>query len=190
MVLEKKKERLEREMREIRSARRAIIHTSYTGYLKTLMPSQWKYLPRTVDICAMDPFAAVVDAEGDVAVTAADFEDAFRQLPELISADSDARKLHARSLLKIPTAVNHPASSAPEPGEIVEGETVSVFEFLTTGRIGPRHRCLHLPRNVLHELRPQGILPFWMGRYRTAPLQIGFGFGLQQYVLDLPPCRV
>ena len=125
MVLEKKKERLEREMRGIRSARRAIIHTSYKEYLKTLMPSQWKYLPRTIDICAMNPFAAVVDAEGDVAVTAADFEDAFRQLPELISADSDTRKLHARSLLKISTAVNHPVSSTPEPGEIVEGETVS-----------------------------------------------------------------
>ena len=98
------------------------MHTSYKEYQKTLMPSQWKYLPQTVDICTMDPFAAVVNAEGDVAVTAVDFEDAFRQLPGLISAYSDARKLHARSLIKIPTAVNQPASSAPEPGEIVVGE--------------------------------------------------------------------
>ena len=120
-------------MKKIRSARRAIIHTSYKEYQKTLVPSQWKYLPPTVDICAMDPFAAVVNAEGDVVVTAADFEDAFRQLPELISADSDSRKLHARSLLKllkIPTAVNHPASSAPEPGEIVVGELSSVLSSL------------------------------------------------------------
>ena len=94
------------------------------------MPSQWKYLLRTVDICAMEPFAAVMDAEGDVTVTAADFEDTFRQLPELISADFDARKLRARSLLKIPTAVNHPASSAPEPGEIVEEEASSSLPSL------------------------------------------------------------
>jgi len=130
MVLGKKKERLEREMKEIRFARRDIIHTSYKEYQKTLMPSQWKYLPRTVDICTMDPFAAVVDAEADVAVTAADFEDAFRQLPELISTDSDARKLHARSLLNILPAVNLPASSAPEPGEIVEGEASSFSSSL------------------------------------------------------------
>jgi hypothetical protein len=112
-------------MGEKQSERRAIVHTSYQEYQKTLMPSQWKYLPRTIDICAMDPFAAVVDAEPDVAVTAADFADAFRRFPELISADFDARKLHARSLLKIPTSANPPACSAFEPGEIVDGEASS-----------------------------------------------------------------
>lgn len=124
-VLQHKRERLEREMKSIRTGRRSIIHTVYQEYQKTLMPSQWKYLPRTLDISAMDLFAAVVDAEADVVVTAADFEDAFRQLPELLSADSDARKIHARSLLRIPTSVTQPASSAPEPGEIVEGEASS-----------------------------------------------------------------
>jgi hypothetical protein len=58
------------------------------------MPSQWKYLPRTLDICALDPFAKVLDAKSDVAVTAADFEDAFRQLPEILLASSDAHKIH------------------------------------------------------------------------------------------------
>ena len=112
-------------MREIRSARRAIVHASYQEYQRTLMPSQWKYLPRTFDICAMDPFAVVVDAEPDVVVTSADFEGAFRQLPELITADLDARKLHARSLLKILTSANQPACSAPEPEVILDGETSS-----------------------------------------------------------------
>ena len=91
------------------------------------MPSQWKYLPQTVVICAMDPFAVVVDAEPDVAVTSADFEDAFRQLPELISADLDARKLHVHSLLKILTSANQPPciDSAPELGGIANGEASS-----------------------------------------------------------------
>ena len=124
-ILERKRVRLEREMGEIRSARRAIIYTSYQQYQKTLMPSQWKYLPRTLDICAMDPFAAVVNAEPDVAVTASNFEDAFRQLPELISAELDARKLHAHSLLKTLTSANQPACSAAEPGEILDGEASS-----------------------------------------------------------------
>jgi hypothetical protein len=108
-----------------RSARRAIVHPLYQEYQKTLIPSQWKYLPRTVDICAMDPFFLVVDAEFDVVVTAADFEDAFRRLPELISADFDARKLHARSLLKVPMSAKQPACSGPEPREIVVGEASS-----------------------------------------------------------------
>jgi hypothetical protein len=73
----------------------------------------------------MGPFAAVVDAQADIVVTAADFEDAFRQLPELLSADFNARKLRARHLLNVATSGNHAASSAPEPGEIVVGETSS-----------------------------------------------------------------
>ena len=112
-------------MIEIRSARRAIVHSFYQEYQKTLRPSQWKYLPRTLDICAMDPFSAVMNAEADVVVTAADFEDAFRQLPELIAANFEARKLHARSLLKVPTSANQPTCSAPEQGEIVVGEASS-----------------------------------------------------------------
>jgi len=44
-VLLKKQEHLEEEMKPIRSACRTIVHTSYQEYKKTLMPSQWKYLP-------------------------------------------------------------------------------------------------------------------------------------------------
>jgi hypothetical protein len=109
-------------MKTIRAQRRAFIHTSYQEFHKKLTPSQWKYLPRTIDICALDPFAQVLDARADVVVTAADFEDAFHLLPELLSASSDARRLQARSLLKIPTCGIQPASRAPEPGEIVASE--------------------------------------------------------------------
>lgn len=108
-------------MRDIRSARKAIIRTSYQEYQKTLKPSQWNYLPN--DISALNPFAEVVDANVDVSVTAADFEEAFRQLPELLLASFDARRLQARSLLKIPTSTSsEPASRAQEPGVILEGE--------------------------------------------------------------------
>ena len=78
----------------------------------------------------MDPFAVVVDAEPDVSVTSADLEDAFRQLPELISADLHARKLHARSLLRNLTSANQPACSAPESGEIADGEASSFSNSL------------------------------------------------------------
>ena len=112
-------------MQNIRSARRMTIHASYQEYQKALMPAQWKYLPRTLDICALDPFAAVLDATAEVAVTAADLEDAFRQLPELLAASSDALKLHARSLIKMPTSTIQPASTAQELGDMLEGEAAS-----------------------------------------------------------------
>ena len=89
------------------------------------MPSQWKYLPRTLDICALEPFAKVLNAKPDVAVTAADFEDAFRQLPQILLASSDARKIHLRSLLQIPTSTNQPASSDTGTGEFVQRDAPS-----------------------------------------------------------------
>jgi len=94
------------------------------------MPSQWKYLPRTLDICALDPFAKVVDFAVDITVIAADFEDAFRQLPELLTGRSSARKLHARSLIKIPTLYLLPASGTPEPEEILDGEAAMSSDSL------------------------------------------------------------
>jgi len=109
-------------MKKIRTTRRSIIHASYQEYQKALMPAQWKYLPRTLDICALDPFAAALDATADVSITAADLEGAFRQLPELLAASSDALKLHARSLIAILTSTIQPASSAQEPGDMLEGE--------------------------------------------------------------------
>jgi hypothetical protein len=91
------------------------------------MPSQWKYLPRTLDICALEPFAKVLDI--DVAVTATDFEDTFQQLPELLLASSDARKIHLRGLLQIqiPTSANQLSSGASgsESGKIVQGQAPS-----------------------------------------------------------------
>jgi hypothetical protein len=112
-------------MKNIRATRRMTIHASYQEYQKALMPAQWKYLPRTLDICALEPFAAVLDAPAEVTVTAADLEDAFRQLPELLAASSDALKLHAGSLIKISTSTIQPASSAQKQGEILEGGAAS-----------------------------------------------------------------
>ena len=92
------------------------------------MPSQWKYLPRTLDICELEPFAKELDAEPNVAVTATDFEDGFRQLPELLLASSDARKIRLRSLLQIPTSANQSSSSSAsgwEPGNIVQSQAPS-----------------------------------------------------------------
>jgi hypothetical protein len=110
------------------------------------MPSQWKYLPRTLDIYALDPFAKVVDVNADVVVTAADFEDAFQQLPELLSASSEARKIQLRNLLQIPTSKNQPASSTSQPGKMIQSEAPSSSSQpdaldLATAAFTCRERC-------------------------------------------------
>ena len=110
------------------------------------MPSQWKYLPRTLDIYALDPFAKVLDASADVVVTAADFEDAFRQLPELLLAISEARKIQLRSLLQIPAAKKKRASNASQPGKIIQSESPSSSSQpdaldLATAAFTCRKRC-------------------------------------------------
>ena len=63
-----------------------------------------------------------MDSAVDVIITAVDFEDPFRQLPELLVASSSARKLHACSPIKIPTSCLLPDSSAPEREEILDGK--------------------------------------------------------------------
>ncbi|KIM37065.1 hypothetical protein M413DRAFT_448779 [Hebeloma cylindrosporum] len=120
-VLERKRERLERDLKNIKAGRRTIVHNLYQDYQKTLMPAEWKYLPRTLDICTLSPFAEVLDSAADVTVTPGDFEDAFEKLPEILADNSLARKAHARNLLQTPAAAILSGPTAPEPGEIIEG---------------------------------------------------------------------
>ncbi|KAJ3504221.1 hypothetical protein NLJ89_g8050 [Agrocybe chaxingu] len=100
IVMQDKRRRLERDTGAIRAGRRAIVHALYQEYKKTLRPSQWKCLPRTIDICAMEPFIKVLDADANVAVTAIHFEDAMRQLPRLLSSALARRKKDALASLK------------------------------------------------------------------------------------------
>ncbi|CAA7263078.1 unnamed protein product [Cyclocybe aegerita] len=109
IVLHSKRKRLERDMGPIRAGRRAIIHALYQGYKKTLPPSQWKCLPRTVDICAMEPFIKVLDAGANAA---AHFEDAMRQLPKLLSSALARRKKDAPASLKKVTSTLASASTS------------------------------------------------------------------------------
>ena len=91
--------RLKADESTIRCNRRHIIYLRYKDYQSTLHPSQWKYLPRTLEITGYEPFARHVEAPVDVEVTAATFDDAFAHLPELLAAAMDARKKSLRDLL-------------------------------------------------------------------------------------------
>lgn len=49
------------------------------------MPAQWKYLLE-LDIYALNPVIKVMNATVNITVIAADFSEAFRKLPELLTA--------------------------------------------------------------------------------------------------------
>ncbi len=116
-----KKNRLERESANIRLNRRKIVDFRYKAYMRTFPPSQWKYLPRTLDITLFEPFAQHVEADPRVDVTAEMFDGAFERLPELIAAAAEEKKTFLCSLLPTVTA-----DTAAEEGEIQDAPSIPV----------------------------------------------------------------
>ena len=49
-----------------------------------MMPAQWKYLLE-LDIYALNPVTKVMNDTVNITITAADFSEAFRELPELLT---------------------------------------------------------------------------------------------------------
>ncbi|KDR69735.1 hypothetical protein GALMADRAFT_255521 [Galerina marginata CBS 339.88] len=120
-VMERKAIRLEREMGSIRAARRQIVDGLYKTYKASLHPSQWKYLPRTLDICKFDPFAIVIDTPAVVTVTEDTFNLAIQSLPELLLAASEKKKSDLKALLP-GYFTSATAGRVLEPGEVSNGD--------------------------------------------------------------------
>ncbi|KDR69739.1 hypothetical protein GALMADRAFT_160246 [Galerina marginata CBS 339.88] len=93
------KARLNKELAALKNSRRNIVRALYQTYRHSLVPSQWKYLPRTLDICQLEPFAQVIDAPPDVAVKSGDFTAGMEILPELLSSLSDTKRKEFRKML-------------------------------------------------------------------------------------------
>ena len=60
-IAARKAKRLEEEFAKIQRNRRGIVDDLYKSYKASLHPSQWKYLPRTFDLCQLSPIAAMVE---------------------------------------------------------------------------------------------------------------------------------
>ena len=122
-------------MEELRTQRRQIFNARYLEYQRSLSPSQWKYLPTTLEIIHYEAFAQFIEADIDVNVTASTFDDAFERFPEHHAAAMEKRRATLRPLL--------PNYDEKEEGEI--SETVSdplelakaVFQCQTKG--APHH---------------------------------------------------
>lgn len=76
--------------------RTAILKDLYTSYLKTTLPSQWLYHPLLSDIIQFPVFAQLIDAEDDVTIDEASFQEPITMLPGLVATWSEERKTNLR----------------------------------------------------------------------------------------------
>lgn len=79
--------------------RRRILFARYKDFKRTLQPSQWKYLPRTLEIAAFEPFSRHIEADVGVEVDQTTFDDAFLELPNLLATVAEQRKITLRTLI-------------------------------------------------------------------------------------------
>jgi hypothetical protein len=71
----------------------------YKEFQRTLHPSQWKYLPRTLEIAAFEGFSRHIEADVGVEVDGTTFDDAFLEFPNLLAAATEQRKATLRALM-------------------------------------------------------------------------------------------
>ncbi|KDR69738.1 hypothetical protein GALMADRAFT_145149 [Galerina marginata CBS 339.88] len=130
-LLERKQARLDKELAAVKNSRIQIVHGLYTTFKSFLRPSQWRYLPRSIDICRFKPFARIINSPADSRIGAKDFDQAMADLPELLSAASDAKKRRLRDLL--PAEINFvPFGQGDVSSELDHLDlAISVFECYT-----------------------------------------------------------
>src|SRR5690242_17159931 len=79
-----------------------LIRSGLKSYRETLEKGERDLVPHLHDVCLMDPFNRILKLPNEDAediVTSSTFEEAFSQLPQLISEFQRNRKLHLLRLL-------------------------------------------------------------------------------------------
>ncbi|KAF9472519.1 hypothetical protein BDN70DRAFT_886930 [Pholiota conissans] len=93
--------------------RRSIVNMLYTEYKASLFPSQWKYLPRVLDIYEFDCFKALVEADSSVVVEKEDFKVCMEMLPGLLARRMDDLKGHLLESMKHSITDGQPTTLSP-----------------------------------------------------------------------------
>ena len=101
-VQKQKVQRLERQLATIRYTRRQVLAARYKEFQRTLHPSQWKYLPRTLEIAAFEGFSQHIEADVGVEVEGTTFDDAFLEFPRRLAGATEQRKTTLRALMGDP----------------------------------------------------------------------------------------
>ncbi|KAF7316507.1 hypothetical protein MIND_00169900 [Mycena indigotica] len=115
-VRDAKEKRLKAEQQQLLAKRRKIVVQLYEDHKRTLVPNQWRTLPKLFELCEDAMFQSVINCPADVEVTAAHFNDAIQALPQTIIALQTARTANLQALID-----SKPLSiqvTEPEPGEI------------------------------------------------------------------------
>jgi len=125
------KKRVQGQISAIRDERKKIVREGYFHYSMQLPPLQWKQVPPLLDICNLEPFARLINADPGVGVTSLDFGPAFKELPLLLSAISQEHKSRIRP--HIPAGRCWDFDSPPiDPLELA----TSVFQCMKKGCSG------------------------------------------------------
>lgn len=88
--------------------RRRIVGSCYDAYKATLLPSQWIYLPRVLDICNFQCFKTLIEADVDMVLEPEDFAGCMEMLPELLATRMEELKTSLRESMR---AVNDSSTS-------------------------------------------------------------------------------
>lgn len=103
--------RLTRERTSLLLQRRKTVKSLYDAYKTTLLPSQWAYLPRALEICNFACFKALIEADADEAIGPEEFAGCMDLLPELLVGRLEA----LRTALQASMGGAHNASTSATP---------------------------------------------------------------------------
>ncbi|KAF8192170.1 hypothetical protein BJ912DRAFT_925078 [Pholiota molesta] len=102
--------RLIRERESLFMQRRRIVAFCYDAYKATLLPSQWTYLPRVLDICNFECFKTLIEADVDVDLRPEDFSGCMEMLPELLETRMEELRTSLRESMR--AAINSATSAS------------------------------------------------------------------------------
>jgi hypothetical protein len=71
----------------------------YEEFQRTLHPSQWKYLPRALEIITIEDFSRHIEGDIEMEVDGTTFDQAFLEFPSLLAAATEQRKTTLRALM-------------------------------------------------------------------------------------------
>ncbi|KAF7318781.1 hypothetical protein HMN09_00390400 [Mycena chlorophos] len=112
-----KASRLRSERHALVRRRRNVAEGLYNTYKRSLVPTQWRSLPRSRVVLAEPAFNDIIAAADDREVTEAHFQAAVDSLPEIILSLQAARSAHLLALIQAPHRAAAPTDA--EPGEVL-----------------------------------------------------------------------
>lgn len=128
MVKVQRTARLARERISLIESRKRAIEQVYSAYKKTLVPSQWAYLPNVEYIYTFEGFVDLIEDPSDSKLEVHQFQKALQNLPGLVEARNNAKKATLSNLLPL---VGGGGETSKRP-DILDLAT-SVFQCKTSG---------------------------------------------------------